>query len=130
MKNYIQEFMDDNNLKDMQEFRIGGDECVYRFDKCVFNKKFCCTFEEETTNFFNLLTGKLEVIYLPFKPRYGEQYWCASPLDLIHSTTFAGTCVDFLNCEVGNCFKTKEQAKINKHKIMVMFDEIRQELGL
>lgn len=66
-----------------------------------------------------LLTGKCKAVPKPWKPKYGEQYWC-------YSTKINGTCCntfweytkDYAMWKSGNCFRTKEEAETKGKEIM------------
>lgn len=66
-----------------------------------------------------LLIGKCKAVPKPWKPKYGEQYWC-------YSTKINGTCCntfweftkDYAIWKSGNCFRTEEEAKTKGKEIM------------
>ena len=80
---------------------------------------------EENYIFVLLLCGKLEIEKLPRKPKQGDKYyfvfwvknsggWVISVSCEKYDECFAG---DTLRVDVGNCFRTREEAEAAKYEV-------------
>nr|DAG61209.1 MAG TPA: hypothetical protein [Caudoviricetes sp.] len=69
--------------------------------------------------FTNVLDGKYKVVQVPWKPKFGEQYWSYSArTNQSCCGAFAGFVEDYAIWKSGNCFKTKEEAETKGKEIM------------
>lgn len=66
-----------------------------------------------------ILSGKKEIVKIPWKPKEGEKYWHYSGAwnEGIFSK-WAGEYIDLICWKAGNCFKTKEEADIKGKELM------------
>lgn len=129
-KNYIKEFLKDNGLEEGERFILNNlGECEYwienneLFYSNELNSKIYSIF------LYQLLIGNFNITSTPFKPKDGKEYFFIGALGAILSSSFSYTRgADLLKYQQGNCFKTFEQAKINKPIIMEKFNDILKEL--
>ena len=64
----------------------------------------------------DLLSGKCKIKHKPWKPKYGEHYYCVGSTGNAHREQWYGDVLDILYYKVGNCYKTYEEAKANLDK--------------
>lgn len=69
-----------------------------------------------------LITGILEVAHKPWKPKYNEKFYIIVSDSHIDSFMWENSIDDILNYKIGNCFKTEEEAKQNKEKILYILN--------
>ena len=82
-------------------------------------------FEDGTCTFYlllnKLLTGECQIVKLPFKPKYNDDYYYylifADEIHLTHRLWENGI-VDYLWYAIGNCFRTEEEAKAHKGELL------------
>lgn len=80
---------------------------------------------EQSTIVDRLLSGVLEVVHKPWKPKDGDAYWkWATHIELAQFKRWNGTSTDFACWKLGNCFKTSEEAQSKGKEIM---EAIRKE---
>ena len=74
----------------------------------------------------NLLTGYYSIKHMPWKPKYGEAYWCVNILDGVICNSWADMWMDIIYYKLGNCYRTNEEAEANieKWKAFYVSDEI------
>lgn len=66
-----------------------------------------------------ILTGKAEIVKLPWKPKFGEQYWNYSArTNQACCSMFEEFVEDYAIWKSGNCFRTEEEAKTKGKEIM------------
>lgn len=121
--NYFKQVAEMLGVEPGEEFKVKWKSGInftnskYRFTERGLN-------EVDTTWFANgiladILSGKAEIVKLPWKPKNGERYWYYSPLsrETFYLTREDGL-DDLLLWKAGNCFKTKEEAETKGKKIM------------
>ena len=64
----------------------------------------------------NLLRGEMTIVNLPFKPKSGRTYWTVEE-DSILCDSWDNDMMDYSYLKLGNCFRTKEEAKANADRI-------------
>lgn len=75
-----------------------------------------CTGEDDAGFLEALLTGYFEIVKKPWKPKDGEEYFYIV-YGVVYSTVFHNNIEDnLMRLRMGNCFKTKEEAKANVDK--------------
>ena len=105
-------FMEDNSmgLKDIWDY--DGEHELYGM------------FDNVSELLEQLLTGFYEVEKLPWEPKYDEPYWYFDPkASLAYMTTWDDRLFDLLCREIGNCFKTKEEAETKGKKMVEQLKE-------
>ncbi len=92
--------------------------------------------EEENRRYWleDLLTGKAEIVKLPWRPKKGELYyrWKCSDItggqrwQIIGSEWDEDT-YDIANLAMGNCFRTREEAEAHIDKVIKRYREALEE---
>lgn len=73
----------------------------------------------------DILSGKAEIVTLPWKPKQGERYWWYSDAwEQAIATKWDGSHIDFVEWKAGNCFRTEEEANTKGKEIM---EQIKKE---
>ena len=131
MKNYLIDFMKDNELSIYEGFKIKeypGD--VYRIVdrkeegkdlEYVLEYLYAGSGSSELTSYtaYELLSGKLTIVKLPWKPKENDCYFYIDVTGSRYRTSFnPHNLFDRLNYFSGNCFETKEKAMKNSDKII------------
>ena len=72
-----------------------------------------------------IISGRLIIVKLPWKPKVWEQYfYCSTPSNPIAvSSTWTCSTDDYCKWKAGNCFKTKEEAETKGKEIMIAIQE-------
>ena len=65
----------------------------------------------------DLLTGKATLIKKPWEPIFNEEYFYFDTDYTIFSHSWEGDLFDLANWQIGNCFKSEEEAKENKDRV-------------
>ena len=65
----------------------------------------------------SLLNGDVKAVPKPWKPKYGDLYYYCSTTCVVQ-TSWLGFTNDYINWNVGNCFRTKEEAESMGKEIM------------
>lgn len=77
-------------------------------------------------DFEDILTGKCEIIKLPWKPKNsGQYYYYDTAIEACCPTKWQNTYLDEINYVLGNCFKTSEEVFVNKEKIKNHINNLR-----
>lgn len=94
-------------------YKLGVDGLVFRTWNTNFSSCKSSVLEK-------ILTGKEEIIKLPFQPKLREKYYtilfCDSNIDSIHISSFLwyGTCADNMRKHFKIIYRTKEEAEADK----------------
>lgn len=125
--NYIPRIAEMLGVRIGEKFKIKSDgitsDYVYRITECSAE---CCVFDEcwcESIAVLGaLLSGKYEIVKLPFEPKEGEPYWVATwdPNENTLTTCKApwhnrADCWADKYC--GNVFRTESEAEAHKYEI-------------
>lgn len=74
-----------------------------------------------------LITGTIEIIKLPWKPKNGDRYYDVHPDGTIGNTIFScDSTYDLAMLYMGNCFRTEKEAETHKDEIMQKFWEVME----
>lgn len=133
--NYYKQFAEILGLELGQEFRTvepnskQESKDVYRIeDDGVYSavRPNAALWErEQSTIVDRLLSGVLEVVHKPWKPKDGDAYWkWATHIELAQFKRWDGASTDFACWKLGNCFKTSEEAQSKGKEIM---EQIKKE---
>lgn len=77
----------------------------------------CCGGMSASAVLEGLLTGALTLKHKPWKPTFGERYYYYdSDERLIDDTECYGKMMDLTLYKIGNCYRTREAAEVNKDK--------------
>ena len=63
-----------------------------------------------------LIEGDLTIKRKPWKPEFNENYWTVMRCGDLYLTTWYDNIVDFHCYKLGNCYRTKEEAEVNRDK--------------
>lgn len=64
----------------------------------------------------NLLTGEYTIERKPWKPKDGEEYWLVNQCGDVISFDWIDNFLCITNYKIGNCYRTKEEAEVNRDK--------------
>lgn len=66
----------------------------------------------------HLITGTYTIKRKPWKPVYGDCYWAVSahPTEYFHYLKWEGNVSDYSNYKLGNCYRTRKEAEVNRDK--------------
>lgn len=73
-----------------------------------------------------LITGTIEIVKLPWKPKTGDDYYIVHPNGTIGETFFYGNVSDYAMLYMGNCFPTEAEAETHKDEIMAKYREVME----
>lgn len=64
-------------------------------------------------------------------PKVNERYWCIIPSGYVDFDTWANNCLDIDRYQIGNCFKTKEEAEkvVEKMEIYTQLKRLAEEIN-
>lgn len=72
-------------------------------------------FEEENAALYHVLSGKIEIVKLPWEPKNGEIYWTiffiSDGKPFTDRLVWSGDSVDFSKKALGMVYRTEEEAK-------------------
>ena len=68
-----------------------------------------------------MLTGELTIKREPWKPQHGDSYYCVSRNGYVLNEIWYDDIMDNLCYKLGNCYKSKEQAKANLAKWIAFY---------
>lgn len=71
-----------------------------------------------------LITGTIEIVKLPWKPMEGVYYYIVKPNGEIDLSYCSNHYYDLGMIYMGNCFRTKSEAKAHKDEIMAKYREV------
>lgn len=66
--------------------------------------------------FINLLTGTYSIERKPWKPKSNERYYSIGTDGDIETGTWLNDFLDYTLYKIGNCYRTPEEAKIDRNK--------------
>lgn len=130
-KNYYKEIAEMLGLELDEEFEITNNENIkLKFTK---NSLKLCRKDVDLTKWANtslmcldkLIGGEEKIIKKPFKPRKGDIYYFIS-LDcevFVDNSIWYGDTTDLIFFNVGNCFRTEEEAEEHKDEIVKKLKE-------
>lgn len=109
-----------------EEFRLKDNKI-----KNIFRPRYKITQEEglmysvnrnefdRSVSLMSIINGSFSVVKLPWKPKFGEQYWSYSVRTNQACCSMFGEFVeDYAIWKSGNCFRTEEEAKTKGKEIM------------
>ncbi len=79
-----------------------------------------------------ILTGKNEIIKLPWRPKKNERYYywvnvdgeCADGKWEVNSVLWVGDSYDAGHVAMGNCFSTAEEAEAHKDEVIKLYTDV------
>lgn len=126
--NYYEQVAKMLGLELDEKFKLRNDEANYCDDTFYFSKYGL----KELDAIYNcngildeILSGKAEIVKLPWKPKQGEKYWWYSlAWKQAIETKWVSSYSDLLEWKIGNYFRTEEEANA-KGKALV--EQIKNE---
>ena len=74
---------------------------------------------ERSTFLHSIITGDIEIVKLPWKPKDDEFYYYYSPCaGITYQERWMNTSSDYCMWKLGNCFRTREEASKKGKEIM------------
>lgn len=102
-----------------EEFEINGSDDKYFINEDGIQ---CVSYTEKTTFptiMEGILSGKIEIVKIPFKPKDNECYWYwSNECDCYQRNVWCGYNGDYSFWKLGNCFRTKEEAETKGKELM------------
>lgn len=74
-----------------------------------------------------LLNGSITLKRKPWKPKYGEEYFCVTALEgTVFLNIWRDVWMDITYYKLGNCYRTREEAEANRDKWVAFYasDEV------
>lgn len=95
-----------------KEYKLTEDGLMWRFTDAPWRNV-------ETTWLEDIFHGDAKIVKIPWKPKYGEQYWSYSlKINRTCCNMFGDFIEDYAMWKSGNCFRTEEEAKTKGKEIM------------
>lgn len=126
--NYFKQVAEMLGVKPGEEFKVKWKSGIN-----FTNSKYCFTEEginEVGTTWFahgifaDILSGKAEIVKLPWKPYLTEEYYVYSTYtNSSRRARWRGLTEDLLCWKLGNCFKTREEAENKGKEIMEQIEK-------
>ena len=115
-KNYMQDVANILGVELGEEFEILNSGYIYKIDEDegLMHRRLSDNFWHNSSahDFENLLTGKKEIIKLPWQPKEGDRfYFPATDFQYSCPETWDNHPIDFALKEAGMAFKTKEECE-------------------
>lgn len=107
-----------------EEFKIKGCSKTYILDEDgLFDQ------QEGMNNFMHLtclLTGEFEIMHKPWKPKDNDHYYRINECGNVECDEWLNFGEDIVWYKLGNCYRTKEEAKANREKWLAFYasDEV------
>lgn len=128
MTNHMEEVAKILDLELGEEFKIkrytDNDSSCYRITLNGLEFKTSASaikwFKSHDDTFHEICTGNIQIAKLPFKPKVGEKYWYVCWVNeppYVDWTKCVYSSYDYGKINLGNCFRTQEEAEANKFKI-------------
>lgn len=112
-KNYMADVAKMLGVELGEEFKIDDSNLIYKFYENGLHFRCIEGWMTDQRQFFDLITGKLEIVKLPWQPKKGEVY--CRPEDGFEDVAFdnwGNHPIDFALKEAGMAFKTKEECEV------------------
>ena len=112
-KNYMQDVARMLGVELEEEFNIKDSRVFYKIANKGLYYKFNTTWYPSSNDLFvKLIMGKVEIIKLPWEPKYGDKYYYPeSNFTRVSWYKWAHDSVDFALKEMGMAFRTKEECE-------------------
>ena len=127
--NYFKQVAEMLGVELGEEFKVSITEAfVYKITENGLRRRYQTASEwvgGSPVTLTSLLKGDYSIVKLPWKPKNGDAYWYYRNLrEKASWTTWSFDSIDFCRWNVGNCFKTEEEAMEKGREIM---EAIRKE---
>ena len=116
-KNLIPEIVKMLGVGIGEEFKIEGNNRIYKFDLNGLHSEHC---EMEAVALWAIVCGDMEIVKLPWKPKKGDVYYTFELLWgkwVVRSLWWAGVPCNYALLDKGWVFRTKEEAKAALPKV-------------
>ena len=111
-KNYIQDVAKMLGVELGEEFKIDGSNLIYKFFENGLYFRCIEGWSPTKYEFLDLITGKLEIVKLPWQPKYDEKYYLPGlKFTKVLSAFWNNTVADFAYKETGMVFRTAEECE-------------------
>ena len=117
------------NVEIGEEFRATGINEDFRITDSRFERLTICNewVEAPSDILYGLLTGKLEVIKIPWKPKAREKFFTCVRGYYVNQEWWTNCASDLMAYAVGNCFRTQEEAEAHCKKVLDRLQRIYDE---
>lgn len=122
MANYMAEVAKLLGVEIGEDFECEESSCTYR----ITDGGLTCNGCYGTDSLMMILNGRLTIKRKPWKPKYNEEYWAVTIDDEPRMFIWDGYMFDLSCYKLGNCYRTKEEAKANRDKWLSFYtsDEV------
>ena len=112
MANYMEDVARLLGVEMNKDFECEESSCVYR----ITEHGLTCNGCYGADSLMMLLNGEHTIKQGPWRPKYGEDYYCIGEYGQVIKNRCENCWMDTMYYKVGNCYKTEEQARFNIHK--------------
>ena len=117
MANYMAEVARLLGVEIGEEFECNdGTRCVFTSGGSFIVKHRVSNNDASNHILADLLMGVLTIKSKPWRPKYGEDYYCIGEYGQVIKNRCENCWMDIMYYKVGNCYRTKDQAIVNIHK--------------
>lgn len=116
-KNLIPEIVKMLGVGIGEEFKIEGNNRIYKFDLNGLHSEHC---EMEAVALWAIVCGDMEIVKMPWKPKKGDVYYTFELLWgkwVVRSLWWAGVPCNYALLDKGWVFRTKEETKAALPKV-------------
>ena len=112
-KNYMADVAKLLGIELEEEFMVTEDDSIYKLTKYGLEyKSDNGNWYYTNDGFLNLLDGTIEIVKLPWQPKYGKEYYYPSSyFKTVLSARWGNYCCDFAYKEANLIFRTKEECE-------------------
>ena len=69
-----------------------------------------------------ILDGELTIKHNPWKPKYGDMYYCVNSQGVVVNEQWYDDFIDKVHYKLGNCYKQESQAEANRDKWISFYE--------
>lgn len=120
-KNLIPEIVKMLGVGIGEEFKIEGNNRIYKFDLNGLHSEHC---EMEAVALWAIVCGDMEIVKMPWKPKFGEKYYSFGgkfigdpSIWIIVDVIWDGLAYDVAMLDKGWVFRTREEAQAALPKV-------------
>lgn len=74
----------------------------------------------------HLLNGQYSIEPIPWKPSFNERYYSIGPGGVLEPGNWANDFIDRALYKLGNCYRTAQEAEVNRDKWVAFYESDRQ----
>ena len=112
MANYMADVARLLGVEMNKDFECEESNCTYR----ITEHGLTCNGCYGADSLMMLLSGERIIKQGPWRPKYGEDYYCIGEYGQVIKNRCENCWMDTMYYKVGNCYKTEDQARFNTHK--------------